>query len=103
MEECYFTYQNSKEKSKTKPYKKDYINVEIFDMEGNKKDYRLTKNKELIKPMRVLSFSKLSDIELEREIIRLEGKLNFGEEEKRTEIAKKLELAYLEKQRRSEV
>ena len=93
--------EDKKEKFKedNKP-KKTYIPVSI---EGDNKEYRLLKGGELITPVKVVSFRELSNEKLEEEITTLESYLHFGEEEKRTEYAQKLEIAYREKLSRGEV
>jgi len=75
-------------------YQKRYIDVHI---EGESKQYRLLPDGEFISPKPITPFIQLDDFQLEREIVELESFLHFGEEEKRTEVAKKLEVAYKEK------
>ena len=79
---------------KAQEAKKGYIPVTI---KGDNRKYRLLKSGKVITPVNVISFKELSNFELEKQIETLERELDFGEEEKRTDIARKLEVAYGEK------
>jgi len=64
MEDCLNTYVDSLEVSTEKPYKKDYVDIEIVDKKDKKEKFRLLKSGEIIKPINVISVKELSDFEL---------------------------------------
>ena len=82
---------------KSQQAKKRYIPVTI---KGDNREYRLLKSGEVITPVNVISFKELSNFELEKQIEVLQSDLNFKDKEKRTDITRKLEVAYGEKMRR---
>lgn len=93
--------EHQKEKTKEQHKKRQkFISVEIV---GEPNKYRLLPNGDLIQPINIIPFTRLNNIELEQEIIRLEGLLHFGEEKERTNLAQKLSVAYKEKLKRREV
>lgn len=64
MEDCLNTYVDSLEISTKKPYKKDYVDVEIVDKKDIKEKFRLLKSGEIIKPVNVISVKEMSDSQL---------------------------------------
>ncbi len=85
------------QRKKENTLKKKYIPVTI---ENDNNQYRLLDNGELIKPINIVPFNKLNDVELEQEIIRLESEFYFEDNDNKEIIAQKLEIANREKNSR---
>ena len=69
-------------------------------IQGDKQEYRLLQDGEVIKPVNTIPFRHLTEQELEQEIMDLENGLYFGENKDKIEVSKKLKVAYEEKLQR---